>query len=176
MADHTSLTPRGALVIGLLFAACGVVPILSALRLIPLRPTEGTPGWVAGCTGVLFVLAGAALINGYAIGGVTSDGDLSPRTPFATRLVQYLLGLAIVGVMTTICGWIAFGPGPRHFSTVIAVPFMATRSAGGSLSGRILFGIATVLLATMFVGLGWSGARRLRQFRRTARSDASIDM
>jgi hypothetical protein len=167
LADHTPLTPRGALLVGLLFGACGVAAILSAFGLTPLRPTPGTPVWVAVSAGVLFVLGGAAVINGYAIaGGAGADGDLPVNAPFAVRLLQYLLGLAIVGVMTIVSAWIAFGPGPRQFSTTIALPFFAERSVGGSLSGRIAFGMGTVLLFAMFVAFGWSGARRLWRIRK----------
>lgn len=172
MAGSSSLTPRGALILGLLFAACGIAPILSGLGAIPIRPTADTPGWVAVCAGVVFVLGGAAVINGYAIGGgAGADGDLPTNTPFGVRLVQYLIGLFIVGLMTVISGWIAFGPGERHFSTTVAGPFFARRWAGGDLSGRIAFGAGTVLLVAMFLGLGWSGARRLYRIRQALRAD-----
>jgi hypothetical protein len=170
LANRTSLTPRGALIVGLLFAACGVAPILSGLGAIPLRPTPGTPGWVAVCAGLLFVLGGAAVINGYAIGGAGSDGDFPADTPFVVRLVQYLVGLAIVGLMTAISGWIAFGPGPRQISTTIAMPFFGHRS-DDDLSGRIGFGVATVLLAAAFVVVAWSGARGLRRIGQARRPD-----
>jgi hypothetical protein len=165
------VTRRGALTVGLFFVAAGVVPVLGGLGLIDLKPTEGTPGWMGVCAGLAFVLAGAAVINGYAIGGgVGPDGNLLPGTPFGVLLAQHLLGLGIMGLMTTMAGWIAFGPGERHFSTTIALPFIATRSASGELSGRIGFGVATALLAAMTVGLGWAGAQRLRRTWLASRS------
>ena len=172
--NRTSLTPRGAVILGVLFIACGVMPILGGLGLIPLKPTEGTPGWIGVAAGLMFVLAGAAVINGFAIaGGAAPDGDLRPDTPFGVRLVQYLLGMAIVGLMTAVSGWIAFGPGERHFSMTMALPFVARSSAGGELSGRIAFGVGTTLLLAMFVGFGVSGARRLRRVRQAFRSTQS---
>lgn len=171
MADQTPLTPRGALIVGVLCAAGGIPAILSGIGAIPLKPTPGTPGWVAVCAGVMFVLGGAAIVNGYAIGrGMGADGDLPANTPLSVRLAQYLIGLAIVGLMMIVSGWIAFGPGERHFSMTIAMPFVARRTAGDDLSGRIAFGVGTVLLVVMLVGLGWSGARRLRRVRQAARS------
>ncbi len=173
MANQTPLTPRGALIVGVLCAAGGIPAILSGIGAIPLKPTPGTPGWVAVCAGGMFVLAGAAVINEYAIGrGAGADGDLPAGTPFGVRLAQYLIGLAIVGLMTIVSGWIAFGPGERHFSMTIAMPFFAQRTAGGELPGRIAFGVGTVLLLAMLVALGWSGARRLRRMRQTAGSNA----
>jgi len=160
LADRTSLSPRAALIVGLLFASCG-----ATLVGIAPAPTPGTPAWVAFSVEALFVLAGAALINGYAIGRVDANGDFSADTPYASQVIQYLLGMAIVGVMASVSGWIAFGRGPRQFSTTLALPFFATRTIGGSLAGRIAFGAGTVMLAAMFAGLGWSGARRLWRMR-----------
>jgi hypothetical protein len=174
VADQTPLTPLGALIVGVLCAACGIPAILSGIGAISLKSTPGTPGWVAVCVGLIFVLAGAAVINEYAIGrGVGADGDLPANTPFGVRLAQYLIGLAIVGLLTIVTGWTAFGPGERHFTMTIAVPFGAQRRAGGDLSGRIAFGVGTVLLVAMLVALGWSGARRLRRVRQADRSNGS---
>ena len=158
------MTRRGAWVVGLFFIAAGVGADSRGLGLIDLKPTVGTPGWIAVCAGLMFVLGGMAVINGYAIaGGVGPDGNLLPGTPFGVLLAQHVLGLGIMGLMTTTAGWIAFGPGERHFSTTIALPFFARRSGSGELSGRVAFGIATVLLVAMTLGLGWAGAQRLRR-------------
>lgn len=167
MANQTPVTPRAALILGVLCAAGGIPAILSGIGAISLKPTPGTPGWVAVCAGGIFVLGGAAVINSYAIGrGADADGALPHETPFGVRLAQYLIGLAIVGLMTGVSGWVAFGPGERHFSMTIAIPFVALRSAGGDLSGRIAFGVGTLLLVMMLVALGWSGARQLRAPRK----------
>ena len=164
MADQNSPSPRTAVMIGVLFVAAGVVPILGGLGLIDIHPANGTPGWMAVCAGAVFVLAGAAVINGYAIGGgATADGDLPANTPFGVRLVQYVLGLGMVGLMTALSGWIAFGPGERQFSTSIGVPFASLESSSSGVAGRIGFGVGTVLMAAFFVGLALKAARQLRR-------------
>jgi hypothetical protein len=100
---------------GLIFVAAGIVPILGALGVLPLPLTPGTPVWVGVCAGLLFVLAGGAIINGYAIaGGAAPDGDLPPGTPFRVQLAQFVLGLGIYGLFAAIFGWVAFGKGARH--------------------------------------------------------------
>ena len=66
-------------------------------------------------------------------------------------------------MMTAIVGWIAFGPGPRRFSTTISLPFMTQSWMSGELSGRVAFGVAAMLLAAMFVGCGAVGIERLRR-------------
>jgi len=171
MASRTSLTPRAALIVGLFCAGCGIALILATLSGIGPQPTPGTPVWVAVSVEAMFVLAGAALINGYAIGRVDASGDFAADTPFAIQAIQYLLGLAIVGLMAAVSGWIAFGRGPRQFSTTIALPFFATRTMGGSLAGRIAFGAGTIMLVAMFAGLGWSGARLLQRIWQARRSE-----
>jgi hypothetical protein len=160
---QTTLSPRAAIAFGLLAAACGLPAILGGLGLIPFHPTEGTPAWVAVAAGMMFVLAGAALIVGYAIGGAAPDGNFAPGTPIAVQVVQYFLGLGIVGLMTAVFGWVAFGPGPRHFSSVAFLPFVTLHPHTSELSGRIVFGLADVLMMAMLGGLGFTGARRIRQ-------------
>ena len=172
VTNPNSVTPRGAVVLGLLLATGGVVPILAGSGLIPVQPTEGTPGWIVVCAGAVFVLAGAAVINGFAIaGGTAPDGDLPANTPLLVRLAQYVFGLAIIALMTTISGWIAFGPGERRFSTTIAVPFLALRSSGSDLSGRIAFGVGTLILAAILVTSAFAVVRRLCGISKSSRSD-----
>jgi hypothetical protein len=112
--------------------------------------------------GAVFVLAGAAVINGFVIaGGATPDGDLLPGTPMRVRVAQYLLGLGIVGAMTAIFGWIAFGPGTRHFRVSgIPIPGLA-----GETEGRIVFGAGAVLMGVFLVAMAVVGARRLLRAR-----------
>jgi hypothetical protein len=86
---------------------------------------------------------------------------LPAGTPFGVRLLQYLLGLGIAGSLTAIFTWIAFGPGERHFSSTVVLPFMTHDGASGETSGRVVFGIAAVLIWLFLVSFGFIGARRL---------------
>ena len=157
------MSPRLAIVFGLLSAAVGVVIVLAGIGVLPVAAApdvQGSP-WVVVCAGLMFVFLGAAVIVGFAVAG-GADGDLPAGTPFSVRLIQYLLGLGIVGSLAAIFTWIAFGPGERHFSSTVVLPFMARgAAASGETSGRVTFGIAAVLIWLFFATFGFLGARRL---------------
>jgi hypothetical protein len=164
--NSSQLPPRSAVLFGLLFMAAGVPPILAALGMLPVPLTRGTPAWVGVCAGLLFILGGAAIINGYAIaGGAGPDGDLPPGTSFGVRLVQYVLGLGICGLFTVIAGWIAFGKGERHFSTTLNLPFLTRHGIGNEWTGRVVFGLGAILVAAFTVVLSVVSVRRLRKAR-----------
>src|SRR5712664_290622 len=120
MADSRKrVLPRHALAYGIILIAVGAIT--------PARPPEAPP-WVGISAGLVFVLAGLALIVGYGIaGGVGADGDVPPGTPFRVRLVQYSLGIGIIAMMASIATWISFGPGTRQFSGGVSA---ASVSAG----------------------------------------------
>jgi len=156
------LSRGGAFIFGLLFIACGVMPILMTVGVMRSTVTRGTPPWVGLCAGLLFVFAGVAIVVDYGIAdGVGPDGDLKPGTPFSIRLANYVLGLMIMGLMIAVFGWIAFGPGPRAFSSSLTLPFLSKRWASSDLSGRIAFGAGTILMVLMFIACGIVGFRRL---------------
>jgi len=152
---------------GALFMASGVFPILVGAGIIP-RGDADAPAWVIGAAGATFICAGLAVVLDYGIaGGVGPDNDLLPGTPTSVRVANLILGLAIVGLMAAIAGWIAFGPGPRHFTTTLIVPFVPAprRWASGEWPGRVAFGVGSVLMAAMFVACAVSGVRRIAQSR-----------
>jgi hypothetical protein len=171
MGSESQLSRGGAVAMGVACIACGVMPILIGLGVVHASG-EPSPAWVAIAAGLMFVCGGLAVILDYAIaGGVGPDGDLPPGTPFVIRVGNYALGLAIVGGLTSICGWVAFGSGPRAFSSTLSLPFLLPqRWQSSELSGRAVFGLATVLMAMMFVGCGIYGARRLVRQARGERS------
>jgi hypothetical protein len=161
MADPTRPSPLTATAIALLFGVVGIVVIVAALRTVG-RP-DGDPRWLAVAAGVIFVLAGAAVYIGFAVaGGATPDGDLPPDTPFVLRVIQYLLGLGIAGLMTAIFGWIAFGPGTRSFR-ITGLGLLGL--ADGERAGRIAFGVGTVVMGLFLILLATIGARRLLRAR-----------
>jgi hypothetical protein len=165
--SSSQLSPRGAIFTGLLFTAGGGVAILNSLDVIGLSAlTPGTPVWVGVCAGLVFIVGGVAVVLDYAVAGLGPDGDFLPGTPFAIRLANLLLGMAIVGGMIAISGWIAFGTGPRRFSGSVSIPFVATHWTTGATFGRIVFGAGTVLMVFMFVACTVVGIRRLWRARR----------
>ena len=162
MATGKPLTPRGAVAMGLAVVACGVPPILIGMGVMHPSPGDA-PGWIGILAGLVFVCGGLAVVLDYAIAhGPEPDGDLPPDTPLFIRGANYLLGLTIIGLMAIIAGWVAFGPGPRRFSASILSPLLSQRWQSGELSGRIAFGLGTILLVFMFIVCGLAGIRRLR--------------
>ena len=143
-----SLTPRAAVLLGLLCIVVAAMPILAGLHVIPVKPTAGTPGWVGVGVGLMFLFAGVTLLADAAAGGTGPNGELPPNAPPAFHAVQSILGLGIVVAMAAVFSWIAFGPGERHFSTTISIPFVAWRPSGDTM-GRWAFGIVAVLIWTV---------------------------
>jgi hypothetical protein len=100
-----------------------------------------------------------ALVVIYAIGRASpATGDLPPGTPFAVRVSQYALGLAITALLGVIASWVAFGPGPRTFSATIPI---IGGSQPGETGGRIAFGIGAVIIWIMVAIMAVIGGRRL---------------
>jgi hypothetical protein len=164
MASAQQLSPRAAILWGLVCMAVGCAPILIGLGVVPGELTPGTPGWVGVAAGLTFVCAGAAVIVGYAVaGGVGPDGDLPAGTPFAVRVTQNLLGFCIVGLMESITAWIAFGPGERHFSSTLTWAFGVKSAAASEREGRIVFGAGAVAIGIIWVVLTIVSVRRLLQ-------------
>ena len=162
------LSPRGAILMGIVFVLAGLPPMLIGMGVItPSGGDAGSPPWVVICAGLMFVVAGLTIVLDFAVaGGVGPDGDLRAGTPFAIRVANFLCGMTIVGLMTSVFGWVAFGSGPRRFSTTMSLPFLAQSWASGETSGRVAFGIATVLMALMFVACTVVGVERLWRARR----------
>lgn len=163
----SQLSRGGAIVVGLFFVACGSPAILFLVGLLKASGDSEAPNWIGVCIGLLFVGAGVTVILDYAIGaGIGSDGDFRPGTPFWVRVSNYVLGLGIIGGLIAVFAWVAFGSGPRHFSSSIALPFLAYGHSGhDQTGGRIAFGAATIVLILMFLVRGLAGARRLRRMR-----------
>jgi hypothetical protein len=160
MASSSRLSPGAAIGMGVGFGAMGTLIMLVALGAVgELRPTDAPP-WVVFCAGLVFALAGLAVIVGYGVApGVTADGDLAPDTPTSVRVVQYTLGLGITVGLSLVTTWVAFGPGPRSFS--------GTGPLGsgpvGEVVGRAWFGAGAVLLWAFTVAVAVTSVIRLRR-------------
>jgi hypothetical protein len=117
---------------GIVFVLAGSPPILIGAGVItPIGADPTLPPWVPICAGLMFVVAGLTIVLDFAIaGGVGPDGDLRLGTPFAIRVANFLCGMTIVGLMTSVFGWVAFGSGPRRFSTTLSLPFLAQSWVG----------------------------------------------
>jgi hypothetical protein len=150
MNPDKPLSPKKAVIVGVLVIACGIGPILGALELIPYPLTPGTPVWVGVSAGMLFVLAGVAVINGYGSTGV--------RHPF----VQNVLGLSICVLFAAVFGWVALGPGERNFSSTVELPFWRSSGRGSEWIGRTMFGIGALMAVAIAVVAAIAAVRTRR--------------
>jgi len=161
MPQQSQLNPRSAVTFGLVCVAVSVLPILGGLGVIDMKLTPGTPRWVGVGAGCTFLLAGITLIVDGTSGAIGPDGQLSNDAPAWLHVFQSLMGLGIVGTMGAIASWIAFGPGERHFSTTISLPFGWWHPPSGETTGRWAFGIAAVLIWCIIAGVIVVSIRRL---------------
>jgi hypothetical protein len=145
---------------GVVFIAFSLMPILSGLRLIPVHPTDGTPGWVVISAGLVFLFAGAILLSDAAAGGLGPNGQLFDTAPSWVKRVQWVLGLAITVSFASISSWIAFGSGERHFTSSFSLPFIAARGPSSEASGRWAFGIGAVILWCVIAAILVSTVRK----------------
>lgn len=162
MSSQAHLSARGAVALGLVFMAIGLVILLLASGIVPGAPPRlEAPPWVVACAGLAFVLCGGTIMIGYAVaGGAGPDGDLPPGTPLSIRIAQYTLGLGFVGSLAAITSWIAFGPGPRTFTAT--GPFLGG-GATSEATGRVVFGIGAVLIYVFLAALVVVSIKRLRR-------------
>jgi hypothetical protein len=163
------LSTRGAIFVGIFSIFCGAIPVLAGLGFLSARPEPGVQPWVVVAAGTMFILAGLAVINGYVVaGGPQANGDLAADAPMLAKVVQYLLGVGIVGLMFAVFAWVAFGPGERHFSSSMSMPGRSTHAHSSERSGRIIFGIAASSIGLFFAFSTVLGAKRLWSSRRRA--------
>jgi hypothetical protein len=146
MAATTQLTRRKAIVIGILCLVCGVPPVLGSLGLMPMRLAPGVPPWMGVAAGSTFLFASMLLFVDATAGGANADGTLPANASPALRVLQSAAGLSVVTLMAVMATWIAFGRGPRHFSTTISLPFLVYQPKHSDLAGRVGFGIAALLI------------------------------
>jgi len=136
-------SPGTRIALGVLFSACGVLPI-----------ALGTySAWHAThpLTSADFIFAPIALI--FVIGGVLVA--LPPRDDATHRLLATLL----LTFFAATFDWVAFGPGERHFSGGIGFGIGGFGFNPGETSGRAVFGIGAVLIDVWAIAM-WIGQIR----------------
>ena len=129
MDQPQQLTPRAALLVGLVFVASGIFPMLAAFDIGPLSQEDiNGPPWLGFVAGGVFAAAGLSIM-------------LAPRSSLAANLfgLLSLAGLAMLG------NWIAFGAGERACSGSISLPLMWRESDFSGLGCRIPFGLGALI-------------------------------
>jgi len=163
MAPANQLSRGAVLAFSLVFIAFGFFPILLAAGVV--RSNEGpAPRFALAAAGTLFICFGLNMIVDFVIGdGAGPDGDFKPGTPAAIRAAHRIVGLLILGLLSSLFAWAAFGPGPRQFVSTVTLSFIPLWWRSTELAGRIWFGAFSVLLAVALVGSAISGVRRPRR-------------
>lgn len=129
MKGTQQLTPGAAHLIGLVFVASGILPMLAAFDIGPLgRADINGPPWLGVAAGGCFVAAGLAIIAG-------------PQSPLAGGLfgVLALAGLAALG------NWVAFGAGERVCAGSFSLPGLWGSGDFTGLACRIPFGLGALI-------------------------------
>jgi hypothetical protein len=129
MDQPQQLTPRAAFLIGLVFVASGIFPMLAAFDIGPLSQEDiNGPPWLGFVAGGVFAAAGLSIM-------------LAPRSSLAANLfgLLSLAGLAMLG------NWIAFGAGERACSGSISLSLMWSESDFSGLGCRIPFGLGALI-------------------------------
>ena len=144
-ASERSLSPRASILIGALIAAVGIA-IVAASVLAPAVKFQA-PRWVIACVGGAFVFFGGWTAAIYMMG-------FDPQRPTETlpsasmQLAVFIPGMLLFAAPFH---WVAFGSGPRQFSTSFSLPFLTVHGAGGAWTGRAIFGFFSILLDAVLV-------------------------
>jgi len=135
-------------VLGLLFAAMGLFPILAAFDVAPMhaRDIHGPP-WLGLVAGGIFVLGGIFLVI----------YDATIRYPW----LGSLFALALVGGLGAIGNWIAFGAGTRVCSGDTLVGWLVDSRSAREIECRAAFGIGALMIDGMLVWVLGVGFRQM---------------
>jgi hypothetical protein len=133
--------------VGILTVAIGCIPFLVMAGVLPRATApaaDPAPSWVGWMIGAVFVGAGLIAILRGMVGADDNSDTLPAGAPRALRLANNVIGLGIVCGLALLFSWVAFGPGPRHFSIGLDGLWMPA-SGAGSVIGRIAFGFGAIL-------------------------------
>jgi hypothetical protein len=128
------------LIFGSIFIFVGALIFLTAVDVID-APDENfnAPRWIVAVIGLAFAVAGAMVIVKSLESGY---GDHPLFKSISTLMV-----LAFLVFFAAPFNWVAFGPGERSFSRSTSFgPLTVSQNANGDLGGRMVFGIAAILM------------------------------
>jgi hypothetical protein len=161
----STASSKVTIAVGVLTVLLGCIPFLAMMGILPRsnEPADPAPEWMGWLIGAVFVGAGLIVIMRGAVGSADdSSGTLPATAPRALRLLNDALGVGIAGGLAAMFTWVAFGPGPRHFSVSVDGLFMHTSGSGDTI-GRIAFGFGAIVIWCITAAFGVAVVRRWRQ-------------
>lgn len=165
MSELGTAKPNNAtILVGILFASIGVLPVLAMAGVLPQgqQPTDPAPSWMGWLIGLAFGCAGIIIIVRGLIGSVNSSGDLPPSARPSLRLLNDILSIVVVCSLAAMLTWVAFGPGLRHFS-ISGGGLLFRTPVSTDIFGRIAFGIGSIIGWSIAVLMAVTWARRKRR-------------
>ena len=140
---------------GGLFAATGLAIVFVSLGWIPVDPSSvHAPMWVIGLAGGAFLLPGL-LMGYYGIrNGLAPEGPVPKERPWGGP--GWFVGAVMITSFAAIALGVGFGDGPREFSGGVT---------GSEREGRLVFGTAGLLCATLAVWVWFRGLKEIFQGR-----------
>ena len=151
------MSRNGAIALGLGVALVGAVIVV--VSFFGSSQKFHAPRWVVASIGGAFLFFGGWLAAVYARG-------YDPKRPQETlpsakiQLVVLVPGLLLFAAPFH---WIAFGRGPRAFSSTFSLPFLSISGRASEMSGRVMFGLGALLIDIIMVT---AAMRLLRSGRR----------
>lgn len=145
MSGEKPSSRRSAILIGTIVALTGVAIVGAAIW--GSAEKFHAPRWVVGACGGAFLFFGGWTAAAYALGYDPARPEETLPSP-GVQLMALVPGMLLFAAPFH---WIAFGPGPREFSTTLSAPFVSARTGSSGLSGRIAFGRGVVVIDAILV-------------------------
>ena len=165
MPDSDGMKPNKTnIAVGLLTVALGLVPVLVMAGILPRsQSADPAPSWIGLLVGLAFICAGLLVVMRELAGiGNDSRAVMTQNLPWPLHAACDLLVGVIIFSMAAIFTWVAFGPGPRHFSVSAGILFWTRTSGGGDALGRAAFGFGALLFWVFAIAFVRDAARRWR--------------
>ncbi len=135
--------PVGRVLIAGMLATFALFCLGVAFHWLNVEPSRGVPRGLVG-----------------VVGAVCALGSVIALLPRDSRASAILAALAITA-FAAIGGWIAFGPGERHFGMSLSFGAFASDGNPGEWIGRMAFGLAALLCGLCAFAM-WRHALRSR--------------
>lgn len=139
--------------LGLVTVGVGVIPLLAMTGILPrgnVATADPAPSWMGWLICAMFVGAGLIVTARGVLNVSDASGDFPQSAPRWLRLANRTIGFGIACGLAMMFTWVAFGPGPRHFS--IGLDGLWLRGFGsGETLGRVAFGFGAIL-TWFFIG------------------------